>query len=141
GEIEAHNQMAEFSQLLGDHAAAGSSLKAAAELRQRIGSAVQAARQWFTLASYLTYRIRVRDGFAALALAREAAEKAEHVGLLSEVFALEGFVLAMMAKHDEAQGRVDCSLQLALKNGLPMQAATAYRLLADLRDFKADYGG
>jgi ATP/maltotriose-dependent transcriptional regulator MalT len=93
------------------------------------------------LASYLTSRIRVRDALAALALAREAAEKAEHVGLLSQIFALEGFVLAMMAKHDEAQVRVDCSLQLALKNGLPMQAAAAYRLLADLRDFKADYGG
>src|SRR6202008_3457503 len=49
--------------------------------------------------------------------------------------------LAMMAKHDEAQTRVDSSLQLALSNGLPMQAATAYRLLADLRDLKADYGG
>jgi tetratricopeptide (TPR) repeat protein len=32
-------------------------------------------------------------------------------------------------------------LELALNNSLPMQAATAYRLLADLRDFKADYGG
>src|SRR3974377_1707981 len=32
-------------------------------------------------------------------------------------------------------------LQLALKNGLPMQAALAYRLLADLPDFKDDYGG
>src|SRR5262249_11051035 len=37
--------------------------------------------------------------------------------------------------------RVDCSLEMALQNGLPMQAATAYRLLADLRDFKADYEG
>src|SRR4029077_15892003 len=46
-----------------------------------------------------------------------------------------------MAKHDEDQTRVDCSLQLALTNGLPMQAATAYRLLADLRDLKADYSG
>jgi DNA-binding CsgD family transcriptional regulator/tetratricopeptide (TPR) repeat protein len=140
GEIEAHNQMAEFSQLLGDHAAV-SSLRAAAELSQRIGSALQAARQWFTLASYLTYRIRVRDGFAALALAREAAEKAEHVGLLSEIFAFEGYILAMMAKHDEARARVDSSLQLALNNNLPMQAAIAYRVLADLRDFKADYAG
>jgi hypothetical protein len=47
----------------------------------------------------LTSRIRVRDAFAALAVARQAAEKAEHVGLPSEVFALEGFVLGMMAKH------------------------------------------
>src|SRR4029077_4413126 len=93
--------------------------------------ALQAARQWFTLASYLTYRIRVRDGFAALALAREAAEKAEHVGLLSEIFAFEGYILAMMAKHDEARARVDSSLQLALNNNLPMQAAIAYRVLAD----------
>jgi DNA-binding CsgD family transcriptional regulator/tetratricopeptide (TPR) repeat protein len=141
GEVEAHNQLAELSQLLGDHTAAINSLRKAAELRQQRGSAHQAARQWFALASYLTSRIRVRDGFAALARAREAAEKAEHVGLLSEIFALEGFVLAMMAKHDEARERVDASLQLALCNGLPMQAATAYRLLADLRDFKADYSG
>jgi tetratricopeptide (TPR) repeat protein len=140
-EIEAHNQPAELSQLLGDHAAAIGSLRKAAELRQRGGSALQAARQWFALASYLIYRIRVRDGLTALAFAREAAEKAEHVGLLSESFALEGFALAMMAKHDEAQARVDSSLQLALSNGLPMQAATAYRLLADLRDLKADYSG
>jgi tetratricopeptide (TPR) repeat protein len=76
-----------------------------------------------------------------LALAREAAEKAEHVGLLSEIFALEGFILAMMAKHDEALARVNSSLQLALSNGLPMQAAIAYRVLANLRDFKADYSG
>src|SRR5262249_27931980 len=109
GEVEAHNQLAEFSQLLGDHTAAISSLRKAAELRQRTGSALQAARQWFALASYLTSRIRVRDGFAALALAREAAEKADHVSLLSEIFALEGFVLAMMAKHDEARARVDSS--------------------------------
>jgi DNA-binding CsgD family transcriptional regulator len=141
GEVEAHNQLAEFSQLLGDHAAAISSLRKAAELRQRTGSALQSARQWLSLASYLTSRIRVRDAFAALALAREAAEKAENVGLLSQILALEGFVLAMMAKHDEARERVDCSLQLALNNGLPMQAATAYRLLADLNDFKADYAG
>jgi DNA-binding CsgD family transcriptional regulator/tetratricopeptide (TPR) repeat protein len=141
GEVEAHNQLAEFSQLLGDHTAAVSSLRKAAELRQRTGSDLQAARQWFALASYLTSRIRVRDALAALALAREAAEKAEHVGLRSEIFALEGFVLAMMAKHDEARARVDSSLRLALDNGLPMQAAIAYRLLADLRDFKADYGG
>src|SRR5262249_42878946 len=116
-------------------------LRKAAELRQRGGLAFQAARQWFALASYLIYRIRVRDGLTALALAREAAEKIQQVGLLSEIFALEGFALAMMGKHDDAQVRVDSSLQLALKNGLPMQAATAYRLLADLRDFKADYSG
>jgi len=40
-------------------------------------------------------------------LPREAAEKAEHVSLLSEIFALEGFILAMMAKHDEARARVN----------------------------------
>jgi tetratricopeptide (TPR) repeat protein len=141
GEIEAHNQLGESSQLLGDHAGAIGSLRKAAELRQRTGSAFQAARQWLALASYLAWRIRLRDGLAALALAREAAEKAEHVGLLSEIFALEAFVLAMMGKHDEARVRVDCSLELALNNGLPMQAATAYRLLADLRDLKADYDG
>jgi DNA-binding CsgD family transcriptional regulator/tetratricopeptide (TPR) repeat protein len=141
GEVEAHIQLVEFSQLLGDHAAAISSLRKAAELRQRTGADLPAARQWLALASYLTSRIRLRDGLAALALARDAAEKAEHVGLLSEISALEGFVLAMMGKHDEAQERVDCSLELALNNGLPMQAATAYRLLADLRDFKADYDG
>jgi DNA-binding CsgD family transcriptional regulator len=141
GEVEAHNQLAEFSQLLGDHTAAVSSLRKAAELRQRTGSALQAARQWLALASYLAWRIRLRDGLAALALARDAAEKAEHVDLLSEIFALEGFVLGMMAKHDEAQVRVDRALELALNNGLPMQAATAYRLLADLRDLKADYAG
>jgi DNA-binding CsgD family transcriptional regulator/tetratricopeptide (TPR) repeat protein len=141
GEVEAHNQLAQFSQLVGDHTAAVSSLRKAAELRQQTGSPLQAARQWFSLANYLTSRIRVRDAFAALALAREAAEKAEHVALLSQIFALEGFVLAMMAKHDQARERVDCSLQLALNNGLPMQAATAYRVLADLKDFKADYAG
>jgi tetratricopeptide (TPR) repeat protein len=65
GEVEAHNQIAEFSQVLGDHTAAVSSRRKAAELRQRTGSALQAARQWFALASYLTCRIRVRDGFAA----------------------------------------------------------------------------
>jgi DNA-binding NarL/FixJ family response regulator/tetratricopeptide (TPR) repeat protein len=141
GEVEAHNQLAEFSQVLGDHTGAVSSLRKAAELRQLTGSALQAARQWLALASYLTYRIRVRDGLAALTLAREAAEKAEHVGLLSKIFALEGFILAMMARHDEARARVDSSLQLALDNNLPEQAAIAYRLLADLREFKADYGG
>ena len=141
GEVEANNQLTEFSQLLGDHAAAISSLRKAAELRQQIGPALQAARQWLVLASYLAGRIRLRDGLAALAHARDAAEKAQHAGLLSEIFALEGFVLAMMGKHDEARMRVDCSLELALNNGLPMQAATAYRFLADLRDFKADYGG
>jgi DNA-binding CsgD family transcriptional regulator/tetratricopeptide (TPR) repeat protein len=141
GELEAHIQLVEFSQLLGDHVAAISSLRKAAELRQRTGPDLQAARQWLALASYMTSRIRLRDALAALGLARDAAEKAEHVGLLSEIFALEGFVLAMMGRHDEAQGRVDCSLELALNNSLPMQAATAYRFLADLRDFKADYGG
>jgi tetratricopeptide (TPR) repeat protein len=104
GEVEAHNQIAEFSQLLGDHTAAVSSLKKAAELRQRTGPALQAARQWFALASCLTYRFRIfRDGLAALALARQAAEEAEHVGLLSEIFAWEGFILGMMGKHDEAR--------------------------------------
>ena len=141
GELEAHNYIAEFSQLLGDHTAALRSLREAAELSQRTGSALQAARQWFVLASYLTYRIRVRDGFAALALARKAAEKAEHVGLLSEIFAFEGFILAMMGKHDEARARVDSSLQLALSNNLRMQAAIAYRVLGDLLDVKADYSG
>jgi tetratricopeptide (TPR) repeat protein len=122
GEIEAHNQIAELSQVLGDHAAALSSLREAAELRQRRGSDLQAARQWFALANYLAHRIRVRDAFAALALAREAAEKARHVGLLSEILAFEGFIFAMMGKHDEARARVDSSLQLALNNNLPIQA-------------------
>jgi len=47
----------------------------------------------------------------------------------------------MMAKHDEARARVDSALELALNNNLPLQAAMAYRVLADLRDFKADYAG
>jgi DNA-binding CsgD family transcriptional regulator len=141
GELEAHIQLAEFSQVLGDHAAAISSLRKAAELSQRTGSDLQAARQRLALASYLASRIRLRDGLAALALARETAEKADHVGLLSEILSLEGFVLGMMGNHDEARVRVDRSLELALNNGLPMQAATAYRFLADLRDFKADYDG
>jgi len=141
GEVEAHIQLAEFSHLLGDHAAAVSSLRKAAEVGERTGSDLQAARQRLALASYLTSRIRLREGLAALALAREAAERAQHVGLLSEIFGLEGFVLGMMGNHDEARARVDRSLELALNNGLPMQAATAYRFLADLRDFKADYGG
>jgi tetratricopeptide (TPR) repeat protein len=138
GEVEAHNQIAEYSQLLGDHTTAVSSLKKAAELRQRTGSALQAARQWFALGSYLTYRFRVfRDELAALALARQAAEEAEHVGLLSEILVWEGFTFAMMGKHDEARARVDSSLQLALDNNLPMQAAIAYRVLGDLREFRA----
>jgi ATP/maltotriose-dependent transcriptional regulator MalT len=142
GEVEAHNQIAEFSQLLGDHPSAVSSLRKAAELRQRTGPALQAARQWFALARYLTYRFRVfRDGLAALTLARRAAEEAEHVGLLSEIFAWEGFILGMMGKHDEARARVDSSLQLALDNNLPMQAAIAYRVLGDLREFRGDYAG
>jgi tetratricopeptide (TPR) repeat protein len=142
GEVDAHNQIAEFSQLLGDHTRAVSSLRKAAELRQRTGSALQAARQWFALGSYLTYRFRVfRDGSAALALARQAAEEAEHVGLLSEILASEGWILAMMGKHDEARARVDSSLQLSLDNNLPLQAAIAYRVLGDLREFKADYDG
>lgn len=141
GEVEAHIKVAEFSHLLGDHAAAISSLRKAAEVGERTGSDLQTARQRLALASYLTSRIRLRDGLAALGLAREAAERAEHVGLLSEIFGLEGFVLGMMGNHDEARARVDRSLELALNNSLPMQAATAYRFLADLRDFKADYDG
>jgi DNA-binding CsgD family transcriptional regulator/tetratricopeptide (TPR) repeat protein len=141
-EVEAHNQIAEFSQLLGDHTAAVSSLRKAAELRQQTGPALQAARQWFALASYLTYRFRhFRDGLTALGLARHAAEEAEHVGLLSEIFAWEGFTLGMMGKHDEARARVDSSLELALNNNLPMQAAIAYRVLGDLREFRGDYAG
>ena len=46
-----------------------------------------------------------------------------------------------MGKHDEAQAQVDCSLELALNYGLPMQVATAYRFLAELWDLKADYDG
>jgi DNA-binding CsgD family transcriptional regulator/tetratricopeptide (TPR) repeat protein len=140
-EVEAHNQIAELSQLLGDHAATTASLTAAAEIRQRRGPDLAAARQWFALASYLTYRIRPRDGIAALALAREAAEKAKHLGLLSEILSFEGLILAMMAKHDEARVRADSALELALNNNFPMQAAMAYRVLADLREFKADYTG
>ena len=139
GEIEARNQIAELSQVLGDHAAALSSLREAAELRQQKGSDLQAARQWFALANYLAHRIRVREAFAALALAREAAEKARHVGLLSEILAFEGFILAMMGKHDEARARVDSSLQLALTNNLPEQAAIAYHGLGKLRDFTGEY--
>jgi tetratricopeptide (TPR) repeat protein len=52
-QIEAHDQLAELSQLLGDHAAAIGSLRKAAELRQRGSSALQAARRWFALTSYL----------------------------------------------------------------------------------------
>ena len=48
-------------------------------------------------------------------------------------------ILAMMAKHDEARVQVDSALELALNNNLPMKVAMAYRVLADLRDFKADY--
>ncbi len=47
----------------------------------------------------------------------------------------------MMGKHDEARARVDSSLQLALDNNFPMQAAIAYRVLGDLREFRADYDG
>jgi tetratricopeptide (TPR) repeat protein len=75
GEIEAHNQLAELSQLLGDHAAAISSLRNAAQIRQRIGSALEAARQWLALASFLAWRIRLRDALAALAYALDAAER------------------------------------------------------------------
>jgi DNA-binding CsgD family transcriptional regulator/tetratricopeptide (TPR) repeat protein len=139
GEIEARNQIAELSQVLGDHAAALSSLREAAELRQRRGSDLQAARQWFALASYLASRIRAREAFAALALAREAAEQARDVGLLSEILAFEGFIFAMMGKHDEARARVDSSLQLALTNNLPEQAAIAYHGLGKLRDFTGEY--
>jgi len=75
-----------------------------------------------------------------VALAREAAEKAEHVGLLSEIFAFEAFILAMMAKHDEARARVDCSLQLALNNIFlcKPRGPIAY---CGPSDFKADYAG
>jgi DNA-binding CsgD family transcriptional regulator/tetratricopeptide (TPR) repeat protein len=139
GEIEARNQIAELSQVLGDHAAALSSLREAAELRQRRGSDLQAARQWFALASYLASRIRAREAFAALALAREAAEQARDVGLLSEILAFEGFIFSMMGKHDEARARVDSSLQLALTNNLPEQAAIAYHGLGKLRDFTGEY--
>src|SRR4029077_4241027 len=138
-EIEAHNQVAELSQVLGDHAAALSSLREAAELSQRRGSDLQAARQWFALANYLAYRIRVREAFSALTLAREAAEKARHVALLSEILAFEGFILATMGQHDEARTRVDSSLQLALTNNLPEQAAIAYHGLGKLRDFTGEY--
>jgi DNA-binding CsgD family transcriptional regulator/tetratricopeptide (TPR) repeat protein len=141
GEIEAHNQVAEFSQLIRDYPTAICSLRKAAELRQQTGSAHQAARQWLTLASFLAWRLRLRDALVALAHGRDSAEKAEDIASLSEICALEGNVLAMMGKHNEAQARVDHSLEMALSHSLPMQAATAYRLLGDLREFKADYDG
>jgi DNA-binding CsgD family transcriptional regulator len=130
GEIEARNQIAELSQVLGDHAAALSSLREAAELRQRRGSDLQAARQWFALANYLASRIRARDAFAALAPAREAAEKARHVGLISEILAFEGFIFSMMGKHDEARARVDSSLQIALTQAVFAEAARCHGDLA-----------
>jgi len=94
GELEAHNQLAKFSQLLGDHAAAISSLRKAAELSQQTGPASSNCSPAACAGRLFSFPHSTSGWDRRIGAGPQASEKVKHLGLLSEIYALEGYALA-----------------------------------------------
>jgi DNA-binding CsgD family transcriptional regulator len=139
--LEAARQLAELSKLAGDPSRARQHLQQAIEWACRSGDNRECARSYLALAEFLIDRVRLKAAREVMVLAREAAVNADDPALESEVLGWCGLLEAMQGRAAEARAEVEASLRIALRHQLTGQVALAYRRLANLRDYDADFAG
>ncbi len=139
--IRACHRLADFGRRRCDPVAVRKQLTAAADLAERAGDCEAIAGTRFALAGFLTDRIRLHDALEEIERAERASERTGKPELLSQIMGFHGLLLAMLGRSGEAHRVVDDSLRLALEANSIEAAATAYRRLANLRDYAADYPG
>ncbi len=139
--IEACRHLADLARRCGDPATTRDHLKTAIELANRRGDAEGIARSRYVLAAFLTDRIRLHAALKEIEAAESAAARCGDRGLHSEILGFRGLILAMLGRASEAREQVDASLEIALENNHVEAVAVAYRRLANLREYAADYPG
>jgi DNA-binding CsgD family transcriptional regulator/tetratricopeptide (TPR) repeat protein len=139
--LEASRQLAELSKLAGDPSAARRQLQVAIDWARRSGQDREQARSALALAEFLMDRVRLKAAREVLVEARAAAGRAGDPALESEVLGWAGLLEAMQGRAVEARAEVEAALRIALRHGLTEQVALAYRRLANLRDYDADFAG
>jgi DNA-binding NarL/FixJ family response regulator len=139
--LEAARQLAELSSRAGDPSQARQHLQQAIEWACQSGEDRERARSYLALAEFLMDRVRLKAARVIMLQAREAAANAKDPALESEVLGWVGLLEAMQGRAVEARAQVEASLQIALRHQLTGQVALAYRRLANLRDYDADFAG
>lgn len=139
--LEAARQLAELSKLTADTSSTRQYLQAAIDWARRSAQDGERARSLLAFAEFLVDRVRLRAAREVILEAREAAVLARSPALESEITGWAGLLDAMQGRHVEARAQVDAALQLALRHQLTEQVALAYRRLANLRDYDADFAG
>ncbi len=139
--IEACHHLADVARHRCDPVAVREHLTAAAGLADRMGDCREIARNRFALAAFLTDRIRLHGALKEIETAEHAAAQGGDPELHSEILGFRGLILAMLGHSGEARETVDASLQLALENNKIEAVAIAYRRLANIREYSADYPG
>jgi DNA-binding CsgD family transcriptional regulator/tetratricopeptide (TPR) repeat protein len=139
--LEAARQLAELSKLAGDTSSTRQYLQAAIDCARRSGDERERARSLLALAEFLIDRVRLNAAREVLQEARKAAGMAQCPALESEIIGWAGLLDAMQGRHAAARAQVDAALQMALRHQLNEQVALAYRRLANLRDYDADFAG
>ncbi len=139
--IEGCHHLADVARRRCDPVAVREHLTAAAGLADRMGDRREIARNRFTLAAFLTDRLRLHGALKEIEAAEHAAVRCGDPELHSEILGFHGLVLAMLGRSAEAGKMVDASLHLALEHNKIEAVAIAYRRLANLREYAADYQG
>lgn len=139
--IDACQRLADLARRRCEPPAVRRHLDTAAALADRWGECRTIAKTRFDLAAFLTDRIRLHAALKEIETAEHAAVRCDDRGLESEISGFRGLILAMLGRPSEARKAVDASLRLALDHNRIEAVATAYRRLANLRDYAADYPG
>ncbi len=136
---EAYAALADLAQMEGRLLDVLECLKASAASADLSADHSLRARRWMALASFHTDRLKMTDAASAIAVARQAAKKAENMVLLSEVVGVEGLIAAIRDEPDKATELVQLSMELALQTGQPEAIALAQRRFGNIADYASDF--
>lgn len=139
GQIEAHQQLAEWAGKQGSRSLVRDRLKAAAELATLSGDYDMEARHWFEYGGFLMIHVRLQAANAAFEKAYQATFKGGDIALRIEVMATRALGQAMVGKSDLAFTWIDEALNLAIARELPEQVTYVYRRMANVNEYCGNF--
>lgn len=121
------------------HVEAGQMRGKSAELFNQLGEIGEAAAELVAAATTLAYALHLAPAEEAASHAMATAKAAGKPDLESEAAIVRGFCLGMRGESAAARVQVEAALDLALGASLTAQAADAYRILGNVREYASCY--
>lgn len=139
GQIEAHQQLAEWAGKRGSRRQVRDQLEAAAQLSVQLNDSDREARHWFEYGGFLVTQLKLQLANEAFENAHDAAGRGSDVAQRIEIMATRALGQAMIGNSELAFAWIDQALNEAIENELPEQVSYVYRRMANVNEYSGNF--